>query len=166
MAYRVTKTYGHELGLSACFRQPRATSHCRFLHGYALGFKFVFESDTLDENGWVLDFGGLKPLKQWLVDTFDHKLLIATDDPYAIHLQESLCFHGEPLLADMIVVPKVGCESFAGMAYDAAFRFLPEQLGRIEIINGVLTPVGGVVRLIEVECREHAGNAASYMGGQ
>ena len=35
--WRSTKTYGHEEGLSCCFRQWRAThSHCRLLHGYAL----------------------------------------------------------------------------------------------------------------------------------
>lgn len=31
-----TKTYGHNIGLSAVFRQPHADSHCRFLHGYSL----------------------------------------------------------------------------------------------------------------------------------
>ena len=28
-----TKTYGHDLGLSAAFRQWRAESHCRLIHG-------------------------------------------------------------------------------------------------------------------------------------
>jgi 6-pyruvoyltetrahydropterin/6-carboxytetrahydropterin synthase len=41
----VKKTYGHELGLSACFRQHRAKSHCRFLHGYPLSFTFTFAAD-------------------------------------------------------------------------------------------------------------------------
>jgi 6-pyruvoyltetrahydropterin/6-carboxytetrahydropterin synthase len=150
--HRVTKTYGHELGLSATFRQPQAKSHCRFIHGYALGFKFVFECDELDENGWVKDFGSLKPLKQWLCDTFDHRMLIAEDDPYRDHLLESLRFNGEPLLANPIVVRKVGCESFARMAWDCA--------------DGLITSLERErsVRLAEVECREHAGNAASYMG--
>ena len=35
--YRSSKTYGHEIGLSAAFRQWRAQSHCRLIHGYALG---------------------------------------------------------------------------------------------------------------------------------
>jgi 6-pyruvoyltetrahydropterin/6-carboxytetrahydropterin synthase len=150
--HRVTKTYGHELGLSATFRQPQATSHCRFIHGYALGFKIVFECETLDGNGWVKDFGSLKALKQRLCDTFDHKMLLAQDDPYLAHLQEALYFNGQPLLGDIVVVPKVGCESFAWLVYGWALETLTEE----EVARGV--------RVAEVECREHAGNAASYMG--
>ena len=72
--YYSTKTYGHNIGLSACFRQPNAHSHCKFLHGYSLQFKFTFSCDSLDERNWVVDFGGLKPLKAWLENTFDHQL--------------------------------------------------------------------------------------------
>ena len=42
---------------------------------------FEFESDDLDVRNWVMDFGGLKPLKQLLEDWFDHTLLLALDDP-------------------------------------------------------------------------------------
>ena len=48
MTYRVTKTYGNERGLSCAFRQWKAESHCRLIHGYSLGFRFVFEAETLD----------------------------------------------------------------------------------------------------------------------
>lgn len=167
MAFRVTKTYGHELGLSACFRQHRAISHCRFLHGYAMGFKFVFEADTLDGNNWVIDFGSLKPLKQWLVDTFDHKLLVAKDDPAMHHLNllgSNVDWDGKGdrpgKLADVLVVNHVGCEAFAAMAFDAALRLIPGLARPLHRAHNM--PPSGVVRLVEVECREHAGNAASY----
>ena len=53
-----------ELG-SCAFRQPRAShSHCRFVHGYKLSAKFWFEAKELDENNWVVDFGGLKDFKK------------------------------------------------------------------------------------------------------
>lgn len=150
--HRVTKTYGHELGLSATFRQHRAKSHCRFIHGYALGFKLVFEADRLDENGWVKDFGGLKPLKARLIETFDHRMLVATDDPYREHIIAAVQFDGAPILAQVIMVEHVGCEAFARMVYGWAEELItPEERAR-------------GVRLVEVECREHAGNAASYMG--
>ena len=43
MAYYSTKTYGHNIGLSAVFRQPNADhSHCHLLHGYSLAFTFTF----------------------------------------------------------------------------------------------------------------------------
>ena len=72
-----TKHYGHNIGLSAVFRQPNADhSHCHLLHGYSLAFTFTFGCDELDNKNWAVDFGGLKPLKKWLEDTFDHKQLL------------------------------------------------------------------------------------------
>lgn len=156
MAYRITKTYGHDLGLSACFRQHRAKSHCRFLHGYALSFKFTFEAGQLDENNWVLDFGGLKPLKEWLCNTFDHKLVVAEDDPQNTRLVD-LASHwlgdDSDKLADVLVVPRVGCEAFARMAWERGDMMIPpwdrEHRG---------------LRLVEVEVREHGANSAIYIG--
>lgn len=81
MAYLSTKTYGHEVGLSATFRQWRAKSHCRLLHGYSLSFRFEFEANTLDDKNLVVDFGGLKELRAILEGTFDHKTVVAADDP-------------------------------------------------------------------------------------
>jgi 6-pyruvoyltetrahydropterin/6-carboxytetrahydropterin synthase len=59
--YYSTKHYGHNIGLSAVFRQPNADhSHCHLLHGYSLAFTFTFGCDTLDNKNWAVDFGGLK----------------------------------------------------------------------------------------------------------
>ena len=67
--YISTKTYRH-LGPVA-YRQWRADSHCNLIHGYALSFHFEFETDDLDARNWVVDFGGLRPLKDSLEDWFD-----------------------------------------------------------------------------------------------
>jgi 6-pyruvoyltetrahydropterin/6-carboxytetrahydropterin synthase len=69
-----------ELG-SCAFRQWRADSHCKYVHGYRLVAKFWFECEHLDARNWVVDFGGLKELKQALEHQFDHTLCIAGDDP-------------------------------------------------------------------------------------
>ena len=45
------------------FRQWRADSHCKFLHGYSFEFEFEFGAHELDERNWVVDFGGLKELE-------------------------------------------------------------------------------------------------------
>ena len=77
MTYYSTKTYGHNIGLACVFRQPNADhSHCHLLHGYSLAFKFTFGCKELDNKNWAVDFGGLKPLKAWLEDHFDHKLAL------------------------------------------------------------------------------------------
>lgn len=156
--YKVTKTYGHNLGLSACFRQWRASSHCRFLHGYALEVKLVFVSPTLNDNNWVIDFGSLKPVKEWLCDTFDHKTIIAIDDP-ALPLFQVMNKGRAGKLIDLIVIPFVGCEGFASYIYDNVCRILGEESGSLQ---------GGTdnhVYLESVEVREHGANSAIYYGG-
>lgn len=145
----VDKAYGHDLGLSCVFRQWRAQSHCRLLHGYALAVRLRFGARSLDENGWVIDFGGLRPVKQWLCDTFDHKMLVAEDDPERQTLVAlgQLTENFDPL-ADVIVLPKVGCEAFA----DYIFANVSSWVRRQRFKNDV--------RLCEVEVREHSGNGA------
>lgn len=146
--WKSTKTYGHNEGLSACFRQWRANhSHCRFLHGYALSFKFTFESDALDDKGWVMDFGGLKGLKAWLKATFDHKLVVAADDP---DLDKFRRMDDENLCQLLILEKGVGCERFAELAGEFATSFLAEFHPH--------------VRCVEVECREHGANSAIWVG--
>ena len=144
--YTVTKHYPHNLGLSACFRQWRAKSHCQYLHGYALAFTFKFAATTLDKNNWVLDFGGLKPLKQELVETFDHQLLVASDDP-ELDTITGLTGLG---IAQTLVVDNVGCESFAEMAFRMAEQCLKD--------SGEYARV----RVVSCTCHEHEGNSATF----
>ena len=146
MKYQSTKTFGHELGFSCAFRQHRAESHCRLVHGYALGFKFVFEASELDVRNWVVDFGGLKPLKQILADTFDHTLLIAEDDPLRSHF-ESLHSAGG---CRLVVLPAAGCEKFAEYVYIVAKQWL---------VDAGFSPR---CKLISVEVSEHGANSAIY----
>ena len=110
--YISTKTYKH-LGPVA-YRQWRADSHCNLIHGYALSFHFEFESEELDARNWVMDFGGLRPLKQLLEDWFDHTLLVADDDPDREHLVKL----GDLGLAKITQVEKTGCEGLASFLYE------------------------------------------------
>jgi 6-pyruvoyltetrahydropterin/6-carboxytetrahydropterin synthase len=121
MAYVSTKTY-KQLGPVA-YRQWRADSHCNLVHGYALSFHFEFESETLDARNWVIDFGGLRPLKGLLEDWFDHTLLVAQDDPQ----REELLRLGTLGLAKITEVEKTGCEGIADFLYEYVNTiFLPE----------------------------------------
>lgn len=112
LTYRSTKTYTHSVGLSCAFRQYKATSHCRFLHGYALQVQIVFEG-PLDDRNWVQDFGNLKGLKEYLTNTFDHKTLIARDDPY---LEQFRWLHTNGVI-DLVELNAVGMEKFAEMIF-------------------------------------------------
>lgn len=144
--YKSTKEYGHEQGLSCCFRQWRADqSHCSKLHGYAIAVKLTFGAHDLDARNWVQDFGGLKEVKAYLVRTFDHTLLLATDDPLADEIAQLQGLG----VADVIMVERVGCEAFAEMIYNAVIGIL--GLGH-----------DSRVWLQSVEVKEHNGNSAIY----
>lgn len=147
MPYISTKTFGHDVGLSACFRQWRAESHCRHLHGYALAVRFEFAADVLDVRNWVVDFGSLKSLRGWLEDTFDHTLLVAEDDP----LKDELCGLAGLDLCRAVVVPATGCEAFAELIYGATQVWLKD--------NGYAPRC----RLRSVTVSEHGANSAIYM---
>ena len=110
--YISTKTY-KQIG-PVCYRQWRADSHCNLIHGYALSFHFEFESDTLDARNWVMDFGGLRPLKDSLEDWFDHTLLVAQDDPH----REALLNLGKLGIAKITEVEQTGCEGIADFLYE------------------------------------------------
>lgn len=146
-------------GFSTCFRQHKAThTHCKFLHGYAISFNVTFEG-PLDQYNWVMDYGFLKRSKtqmktptgllyspeKWFQHIFDHTVIIAADDPELEHFE---------LLAtlDIIhlrVLPKVGTEMFAKFVYEELNKFL-----YVETTDRV--------RVVQVECFEHAKNSAIY----
>lgn len=144
--YQSTKTWGHEVGLSAAFRQWRAESHCRLIHGYALAIRVVFEAHEPDIRNWVVDFGSLKSFKGLLEDTFDHKLLVAEDDPKLSTFREL----EKAGLCELRILPAVGCEKFAEYIFYALDTWLLD--------NGYAPRVW--VR--EVEVKEHNANSAIF----
>jgi len=165
-----TKTYGNDRGLSCCFRQWRAThSHCSTLHGYSIGIKLIFECDTLDDKNWCMDFGGLKEFKAWADGMFDHTLVVAEDDPmldFFKHMNEivdieskdhlSKLPHERGALCDLRIVPGVGCEMFAKLAYDKMADLLAS--------GDMRYPINPTVRVKSVEVFEHGANSATYEG--
>ena len=147
MPFYSTKTYGPERGLSCAYRQWDAGTDCQLLHGYALGFRFVFAAEQLDRRGWVVDFGdgGFGKIRRWLHKMFDHTLLVAVDDP-ARDVFESLAAAG---LADLRTVPSTSCERLAQHVHDAAQEILHDASQ-------------GRCWLSSVECFEHSANSALF----
>lgn len=142
--FKATKTYNHEVGLSCTFRQWRSESHCRFMHGYALSVKLEFSASKLDHRNFVIDFGSLKPIKSWLEETFDHKTLVALDDP---NYQDFLDMNSRNMI-QMVSVEATGCEKFAEMIFLHVQNWL------------VTTGQNPRVFLSSVEVREHGANSA------
>jgi len=171
--YISTKTYGNDRGLSCCFRQWRSThSHCSLLHGYSIGIRLIFESETLDDRNWVMDFGGLKAFKEWSEYMFDHTLVIAKDDPHLEKFQAlaALGLNDVGGVCDIRVVEAVGCEKFAELAYKTMNEILTayQEGGGWTHPDGRVFearyPVGKGVRLRSAEVFEHDANSAIYEG--
>ena len=185
--YYSTKKYGNDRGLSCTFRQWRAShSHCSTLHGYSMGVKLVFESTTLDDRHWVMDFGGLKAFKEWLDWQFDHTTIIAQDDPFLDEFKRlanlgtmvpsgtgeisKLRPHERGGVIDLRIVEGVGCEKFAELAYKTMLEILTayqEGRGWTHPDGRVFEQryrVGANVKLTSVEVFEHDANSATYEG--
>ena len=141
-------------GYSTVFRQWRAEgTHCKFLHGYGISFKIVFEGD-LDERNWVWDFGGMKRAKNtidgmnpkaWMDYMFDHTFLVAEDDPFL----ESFKKMDEAGVVQIRILPATGAEQFAKYIYDKVNTFVLEE-------------TNNRVRVVSVEFMEHNKNSAIY----
>ena len=151
MKFQSTKLFD---GYSTCFRQWKAeTTHCKFLHGYAVSFKVWFEGD-LDERNWVFDFGGMKRAentingmspKDYFAWLLDHTTIIAKDDPYLDKFQQ---MHDDGII-QLRIMDAVGCERFAEFLYMIINKFLAAETNRR-------------VRATKVEVYEHERNSASY----
>ncbi len=146
MSFISTKTYNHSIGLSCAFRQWRAKhSHCKYIHGYALSVRLNFKG-MLNDRNWVYDFGDLKFVKEFLEDTFDHKTVVAEDDPELESFKEL----EEKGLIQLKIIPHVGCEKFA--------EYICKQIATTIEVNS-----NERVKLMSVEVREHSGNSAIYI---
>jgi 6-pyruvoyltetrahydropterin/6-carboxytetrahydropterin synthase len=102
-----------------------------------------------------MDFGGLKLFKEWADDMFDHKLVIALDDP---DFQTFMLLDGT--VAEVRAVEGVGCEKFAELCY----KKMTELLEHMKQNNAGRYPVGRGVKLKSVEVFEHDANSAIYEG--
>jgi 6-pyruvoyltetrahydropterin/6-carboxytetrahydropterin synthase len=134
-----------ELG-STAFRQPRAESHCKYIHGYQLKAEINFACNELDKNNWVFDFGGLKDLKYIFRNQFDHTLVVAGDDPFINEFQE---LDKKGVVQLRIMPGGVGIERFAEWCFKTADTFVEEV-------------TEGRVWVESVTVYEHDENFASY----
>ena len=130
MTYTSSKVI--ELG-SAAFRQPNASSHCKYLHGYQLKADLTFGCNKLDDNNWVFDFGGLKELKSIFNNQFDHTTVISGSDP---ELDTFKDLNNKGIIQLRIMDGGVGIEKFAEWVFKTADTYVEEASeGRVWVEN-------------------------------
>ena len=139
--YKSTKTF---TGLPCAHRQWRDEGHCSLVHGYDRTVIITYGCHALDEKGWVVDFGGLKKVKAWLEDKFDHTLLINEDDP-----MRPLFEKHDGGLWKLTILPNVGMEGSSNYIYRQVNPMIEEMTqGRCWVVS--------------VECRENVKNSALF----
>ena len=131
---------------STAFRQWKADSHCKLIHGYRLQCKLWFTAEELDDKNWIYDFGGCKEIKNLLEKQYDHTTVVAADDPEL----DTFKLMSEKGMIDLRIADKgVGIERTAEWVYETTNKFVTEQ-------------TDNRVRVIKVEVWEHEGNSAIY----
>lgn len=126
ITYRFTSTKEWVDAFPCAYKQWKADTHCRLNHGYSFSIKVYFGANELDKRGWVCDYGGLKELKKILEEQFDHKTIIAIDDP-DLETYKQLERDG---IMKLNVLPGMGCEMIADMLYKYINSvYIPDYLG-------------------------------------
>ncbi len=67
-------------------RQHRHDGHCSLIHGHNWSFELTFACHELDDNGFVVDFGNLRFIRDWIEGNLDHACVFSHDDPLADQL--------------------------------------------------------------------------------
>lgn len=125
-------------------RQHRHDGHCALVHGHNWSFAFTFGCHKRDANGFVVDFGGLRFIRDEIARRFDHACVFSEDDP----LREIIA-GAAPEAFKMTVVPNCSCEGLC----EHLFGLFDEQVRRF---------TGGRVFLVGVEVTEDHRNSAAF----
>lgn len=147
MSFYSTKKMGP---ISTGHRQWRDDGHCAQIHGYGRYVEFTFECLSLDGRQWVMDFGDLKDVKKWLEEQWDHRVLIASDDPQMELIMQA---HSTNLMNVNIMDVSNGY----GPGIEGSCKFVYDHVNPM-----ILKKTGGRVWVKRVQIWEHENNTAIY----
>lgn len=125
-------------------RQHHHAGHCALIHGHNWSFKFTFAASHTDANGFVIDFGALQFIRDWLDAQFDHACVFNRDDPW----RETLVA-AAPTAFKVLVLESCSCEGIAEHVFRAIDPLVRQQ-------------TAARARLIEVEVFEDSRNSARF----
>lgn len=146
MIFKSTKKLGP---ISVGHRQWRDNGHCAWVHGYGRHVEFTFSGEP-DERQWVLDFGDLRDVKAWIDSQWDHRLLLASDDPLLEHFMKL-----HELNAVNINVMDV--TKGWGPGIEGSCKFLHDNIQPM-----ITEKTKGRVEIVSVQVWEHEHNSALY----
>jgi 6-pyruvoyl-tetrahydropterin synthase len=84
-------------------KEDGTPGHCAQVHGYDRSVEFTFAGEP-DEHGWIVPFGKLKDVKDFLEYYFDHVTVLPADDPRIKNIPSAMVNDGG-LLGTLRVLP-------------------------------------------------------------
>lgn len=128
-------------------REPDGSpGECASIHGYDRTVTLTF-SGQVDEYGWIVPFGELKKVKEWLEYYFDHTTVLPANDKRIAGIPPHMVDQGG-LLGTLRVLPY-------GVSMEMSSLFILEHVGFY--INSITE---GRCYVSKVECKEHERNSA------
>jgi 6-pyruvoyltetrahydropterin/6-carboxytetrahydropterin synthase len=94
-------------------RQPLHSGRCSRLHGHSWAITLTFEAQELDENGFIIDFGDLHFIKDWIDLNLDHATALKKSDP----MREECEKLEEMGLLKILWLDSASCEGIAQFLY-------------------------------------------------
>jgi 6-pyruvoyltetrahydropterin/6-carboxytetrahydropterin synthase len=139
--YTCSKTY---TDIPFAHRQHKHEGDCSFIHGHNWAITFTFGCKQLDDNGFVIDFGKLQFIRNWIDECLDHAFVYNADDSKTKQLLKDF-----PEMFKAYEVDNCSAESLAEHAFNKVTALLREHHG-------------SRVALTAVEVREDLKNSARY----
>jgi len=122
---------------------------CASVHGYDREVEFTFAGE-IDEHGWIVPFGELKPIKHFLEYYFDHVTVLPADDPRIGDIPDVLLKEGG-LLGTIRILP-------SGVSMEMSSLFIWEHVNAY-----VYEVTHGRCYVERVEVFEHDRNAGQVI---
>ncbi len=114
-----TKTY-HDIPFA--HRQHQHDGHCALIHGHNWSITLTFACRETDESGFVIDFGKLGFIRDWISAHLDHACVFAKDDPL-----RQLLVAVAPDAWKTYVVKNCSCEGLAEHLFEAFDNLVRER---------------------------------------
>ena len=106
-------------------RQPFHKGRCSLIHGHNWEIQITFESEELDENGFVVDFGELHFLKDWIDENLDHACAFSSNDPQREKIEEL----SEMKLIKPLFIERASCEGVAKHLFETFDAMVRRETG-------------------------------------
>lgn len=129
-------------------RQHRHEGHCSLIHGHNWSFTLTFGCRELDRNGFVVDFGKLRYIRDWIEANLDHACVFSHDDP----LVDTLIAAGGSAAWKVYRLDCCSCEGLARHLFDIFDRMVRDD-------------TADRVYLLAIEVAEDSRNSARWTKG-